>query len=201
VGQSTASLTGERNEGVQMPRSAKPSEAYILATGAVGQAETEATVRLAVEAVEAGAKRLVLGLTSRGGDFRQGVSLANILRALPITLDTYNMGLVASSAVVLFLAGERRFAEPHSMFGFHPSSLTPEGSFTPKQLAEARARLLLDDGTEEEIITERTGMSRDAVRRIVQRSSSLNAEEALERGIVHEVAPLVMPPGALVLSV
>ena len=118
-----------------------------------------------------------------------------------MTVDTYNMGLVASSAVVLYLAGERRYAEQHSMFGFHPSSLTPEGSFTPTDLADARARLLLDDETEERIIIERTGMSKAAVRRIVQRSSALNADEALERGVVHEVRPLEIPSGALVLSV
>ncbi len=177
-----------------------PVEAFIMSAGNVSPQETEATLRLAVQAKNTGATRLTLCLASRGGDFRQGVSLGNLLRGLPMTFATFNVGVASSAAVVLFLAGEERYAEPNAVFGLHPSSIQLEGSFNPKDLATHRAGLLADDGLEEEMIGGLAGLPNATVRKLVQGSKKLTAQEALELGFVKEVKPLAIPPTALVFS-
>ena len=56
---------------------------------------------------------------SPGGSTDAGITLYNFLRALPQKIVMHNMSSVDSIGTVVFLAGDERFASPHSTFLFH----------------------------------------------------------------------------------
>jgi ATP-dependent Clp protease, protease subunit len=66
-----------------------------------------------------GHQEVHLLLTTPGGSVMHGLTIYNVLRALPITLVTHNAGSVNSIGNAVFLAGARRYACPHSTFMFH----------------------------------------------------------------------------------
>jgi len=57
-------------------------------------------------------------LSSPGGNVNNGITIYNFLKSLPINLTTHNIGVVDSIANVIFLAGDNRYAVPHSSFLF-----------------------------------------------------------------------------------
>ncbi len=178
----------------------RPSQAFISFSGSIHVGEAESIINAATGALDAGVHTAVLCLASFGGNFARSLSLGNMLRALPFRFVTFNVGITASAANVLFLSGEERFAARHATFGFHPSSVTLNGELDPNELEERRVALLADDEREERIIAERTKLTRAQARGLVRRSGTLTAREALDAGIIQAVKELEIPPGALVLS-
>lgn len=69
-----------------------------------------------------------------------GMNLYNILRAMPFKLVTHNVGNVDSIDNAVFLAGEERYASPHSTFMFHGVA----AGFEAGQVEAKRLRERLD---------------------------------------------------------
>src|SRR5438067_7080644 len=61
-------------------------------------------------------KEVHLLLSTPGGNVMQGMNLYNVMRAMPFRLVTHNVGNVDSIGNAIFLAGEQRFACPHTTF-------------------------------------------------------------------------------------
>jgi ATP-dependent Clp protease, protease subunit len=135
--------------------------------------------------------KLYLFLTSTGGQIDDGISLFGFIRSLPIEVTTINTGLIASIAIMPFMAGKRRIAVPHSLFHFHDY----EWNYPA---AHNLTRLEYQDHTQ------LLNCSRETTFNVLKENSSLmdsdlqemklldipiikNAAFAKEKGIVHEV--------------
>src|SRR5882724_9983921 len=83
-------------------------------------------------------RRLYLSFSSTGGEIAAGIGLYNFLKALPVRVVTHNVGSVVSIAVVIFLAGEERYAVPTSTFLFHGAhiGIAQPANFSIFQLRE-----------------------------------------------------------------
>ena len=79
----------------------------------------ESLIALMARLANEGQKEVHLLLTTVGGSVMHGLTVYNVLRGLPFTLVTHNAGSVNSIGNAIFLAGERRYACPHSTFMFH----------------------------------------------------------------------------------
>src|SRR5579859_6334737 len=64
-------------------------------------------------------EEVYLMISTPGGSVMHGMNLYNVMRAMPFRLTTHNVGNVDSIGNAVFLAGEQRFACPHSTFMFH----------------------------------------------------------------------------------
>jgi ATP-dependent protease ClpP protease subunit len=79
------------------------------------------TVRnLCLQAVQAGASEIELHMSTEGGNMTAGFALYFFLKSLPVPLTTHNIGSVESVGVVIFLAGQKRYACPGTRFLVHP---------------------------------------------------------------------------------
>ncbi|TFW32463.1 ClpP family protease [Massilia horti] len=79
------------------------------------------TVRnLCLQALQSGASEIALHMSSEGGNMTAGFALHFFLKSLPLPLTTHNIGSVESVAVVIFLAGQKRYACPGTRFLVHP---------------------------------------------------------------------------------
>ena len=74
-------------------------------------------------AIDGGATRILLNISSNGGETVTAISMYNYLKSLPVQIDTCNIGNVASAAVLLYLAGKVRYCKENSKFLIHPPTL------------------------------------------------------------------------------
>ena len=83
-------------------------------------------------------------ISSHGGSIASGVTAYNYLKTLPYIVHTRNIGYVESAAILPFLAGRIRSAEPMSKFTFHPASIPADGDLSYAKLEE-KSRILDTD--------------------------------------------------------
>jgi ATP-dependent protease ClpP protease subunit len=136
-------------------------------------------------------KKLYLLLSSEGGSIEDAFSLYNLLRSLPVTVVTVNMGQIASAGNILFLAGEERFACDHSYFHFHnlnwfydkPQTLHRIQMQDHTQIIDIERQLYL------EIVKERTKLSQAEIETIkfLDQPMVKDTSFALEKGIIQKI--------------
>ena len=131
-----------------------------------------------------------------------GMNLYNVLRAMPFRLTTHNAGNVDSIGNAIFLAGERRFACPHSTFMFHGVGFDgePGTRFEEKVLRERLDGLLADQTRIGNIIQERTSIAEEDVQALFREAQTKDATYAASVGIVHEIRDIEIPSGAPIVS-
>lgn len=134
-------------------------------------------------------EKFVLLISSSGGNVFAGVTGYNFLKGLPIDVETHNFGMAASSALVLFCAGTKRYSTPHASFLLHGARVNfPQGAaLEEKHLEERLKGLLMDMENIAGIIAASTGKSEKEVMKDMKNQKTLNAEGALEYGLVHEI--------------
>jgi ATP-dependent protease ClpP protease subunit len=147
-------------------------------------------------------EELYLLLSTPGGTVMHGLTLYNILRALPIRLTIHNVGNVDSIGNAIFLAGARRFACPHSTFMFHGVGLDlhGQGRLEEKSLRETLDGILSDQHRIGSIIQERTKLSQADVEALFRQAQTKDAAYAASCGIVDEVRDVQIPAGSSIAS-
>ena len=147
--------------------------------------------------LQQGFNELHLLLTTPGGNVREGIALYNVLRALPMSVYTYNVGSVNSIGNVIYLAGSRRYASPTSSFMFHGVGFDiTNARFEEKNLREKLDGLMNDQGLIADIIIDRTKLSRKDVQKLFLAEAFVRPDDAKAKGIVHSISDIKVPEGA-----
>jgi ATP-dependent Clp protease protease subunit len=145
---------------------------------------------------------LHFSFSSSGGFVSPAMTLYNFLTGLPAKVIMHNTGSVDSVAIVIFLAGEERYAVPHSSFLFHGLQYTfnQPTSLTINQLKEKVSGLEQDQNRMCSIVTERTELREEEVRELFIQGEVKNPEFAASKGIIHSIRDFSIPPNSLVTS-
>jgi ATP-dependent protease ClpP protease subunit len=132
---------------------------------------------------------------------RHGITLYNFLRGVPFNLIVHNIGNVDSIGNAIFLAGETRYACPHSTFMFHGVGLDrPAGRLDEKPLREMLGAIESDQLRIGSVIGERTNFPNDEIQGLFREAQTKTAEFARQRGIIHEIRDFDLPAGQPVVS-
>ncbi|PTT90266.1 Clp protease [Pseudomonas sp. HMWF031] len=151
-----------------------------------------------LQALNQGATRIRLHISSDGGSTGYGFALYNFLRSLPIPVDTHNLGNVGSMANIVFLAGEVRTAARHSRFLLHPLHYQYNAGTVDHSRLIEHGRIL-DDDVERyaDIFLERTQAATATpydVRRCLNGSAEImDPTGAAAAGLIHEIADVIVP--------
>ncbi len=148
-------------------------------------------------------KTVYLLLSTPGGNVMNGLNIYNVLLGMPFELITHNVGNVDSIGNAIFLAGNKRYACPHSTFMFHGVGFDLKnhtGRLEEKNLKESLASILTDHKRIGSIITERTKLDEKVVASLFSEAQTKDATYAVSTGIVHEVKDVQIPPGSSVVS-
>jgi len=148
--------------------------------------------------VNDGYKTVHLLLSTPGGSVMHGVTVYNVLRGLPITLITHNVGNVDSIGSVVFLAGEQRYACPQTTFMLHGVSFTPGGQaqFFERNLNERLNALRADQQRIAAIYNDRARITPQMAEQYFIQETTVSAAEAMGLGIVHELRQVTIPEGS-----
>ena len=132
-------------------------------------------------------KDINLYINSPGGDVSALLAIYDTMQYIKSDVSTIVMGLAASAAAVLLLAGAngKRFALPNSRVLLHQPHGGAQGQAVDIEIQAKeimRLRQLL-----EQIIAEHTGQPLEKVTKDTDRDFILTAQEAKEYGVVDEI--------------
>ena len=146
---------------------------------------------------------ITLLIASEGGSTDVATALYNFIRALPVEVETHNLGHIGSCANILFLAGMRRSCAVGARFFFHEYDWGFGERQTLKRIDEAAKRLRHDIQLHCEIIKSRTQAGEDVVRALdgTAPPQILDPEKAKALGFVDKIGdlPRAGPNGARVV--
>lgn len=148
-------------------------------------------------ALQQQATEINIHISSQGGDTAAGFAAYNFLKSLPVVLRTHNLSNVESMANLIFLAGSERFVNPVSRFLIHPL-LWGFGSPTADHARLREYGKCLDNDLERfiNIFNIEAGVTYDWGA-LVNNSTILNAEQAVEHGIAHEARQATLTSGGI----
>ena len=159
----------------------------ILLTGEIDKALSEKIIRQLLILEADGNKPIYLFIDSPGGDADAGYGIFDMIRFINAPVYTIGMGLVASAAALVLLASpkEQRAALPNSHFLIHQplsgiKGVATEIEIHAKELEKMRERI-------NKLIAEETGKPLAQVAKDTDRDCWLNAEEALDYGLVSKI--------------
>ena len=171
-------------------------ERYILFMGSVSPNSTERLFGFVEKMNREGAKRINLLINSEGGSVSHGLAIYNFLKNTSIEIFTYNLGVVDSIGVVVYCAGGKRFAAPHSRFLVHPVRLLYfNESFDWLRNQEVHNILNSFQKNIEGVIAEAIGKTTQETRRYINNRKTFDSEEAKEIGLVDEIKLGILPSG------
>ncbi len=134
-------------------------------------------------------KEISIYINSPGGEVYSGLAIYDTMQFLKCEIATYCVGMAASMAAVLLLAGTKgkRAALPHARILIHQGSTGFKGAIPDVEI-QARETLRLTQ-TMIDITARHTGQPYERVKRDTERDYYMTAEEAKEYGIIDTVVP------------
>jgi ATP-dependent Clp protease, protease subunit len=186
----------------QQTQPSQPPTVYISFSAEINAHTTESLIAVFANEINQGKRDFYLMLSTPGGAVMNGLNLYNVLRGLPITLTTHNVGNVDSIGNAVFLAGQRRYACPHSTFMFHgvAFNFTQGVSLDERGSRERLSNILSDQKRIGSIIQERTTLTAKRVRSMFREARTVDSAFAAGCGIVNEIRDVQVPVGCPVLQ-
>jgi ATP-dependent protease ClpP protease subunit len=137
-------------------------------------------------------------IASGGGDIIASFAGYNTLTNLPVRVTTHNAGAVDSSALMLFLAGEKRTASRMSHFFFHQIhwSFPAQGSLNAGTIEDAAKWLAAYEDLMARCIEDETGILKEQAMKMMREGTTVSPEEAKSLGLIDEIEDSRLPATA-----
>ena len=171
---------------------------YLSFSAEISPITTESLLHVCAQVIEKGIPEVYLLLSTPGGSVMNGMNIYNVLRGMPFNLITHNVGNVDSIGNVVFLAGNERYASPHTTFTYHGVYY----EFAQKRFEEKDSRELLqaiqaDHARMAAIIAQRASFTDDAeIRKLFLEAETRDTAFAQAKRIIHAVRDVEIPAGA-----
>ncbi len=134
-------------------------------------------------------REIQMYINSPGGQIYAGLAIYDTMKMVPNKISTVAVGVTASFGTVLLAAGDkgRRFALPHATIHMHQPLGGAQGQASDieiqaREILRLKARL-------SQILADSTGKSLDAIQKDTERDFYLDAQQAVEYGLVDQVLP------------
>ena len=176
---------------------------YLSFSSEVSQKTTEALLGTCADLANKGTGTVHLMLSTPGGSVLNGITIYNVLRAMPFKLITHNVGGVNSIGNVVFLAGDERYAVPNATFMFHGVGfdVTQPTRFEEKLLRERLDSVESDQRKIAAIINDRASFSdHQEVASLFLKAATKDPAYALDRGIIDDIREVEIPRGAPIVQ-
>ena len=122
-----------------------------------------------------GKSSIQVWIQSPGGVITDGMSIYNAILKTKTKVDTYCIGMAASIAAVIFQAGRKRIMSDYGLLMFH----NPSGG-DKKSLDKFKSSILT-------MICERSGKAEDVISKMMDKTTWLTADEAIEAGLCDNI--------------
>lgn len=131
---------------------------------------------------------VTLYINSPGGEVQSGLALYDVMQAVSCPIHTVCLGMAASMAALLFIAGDERQMLPHSRVMIHDPLIGGAGVGGSALSVKARADdLMRIRDITAQVIAEHTGMPLEHVFELTARDTYFEAEEAVAAHLADRV--------------
>lgn len=127
-----------------------------------------------------GKKDVTVNVNSPGGDFFEGVAIYNLLREHPAKVTIKVMGLAASAASVIAMAGDEVLIGDGAFLMIHNAWALAVGN--RHDMRATADQLEPFDAAMADVYAARTGLERDEVARMMDKETWLSSSQAIEDG-------------------
>lgn len=135
--------------------------------------------------VKAGVKTVNVGINSPGGDVFAGLAIFNSLRASGMEIVVKVMGVAASAASLIAMAGDKIVMPKNTFMMIHnPWSVAVGNAAEMRETADVLDKI---GGALLQTYAKRTGLEESEVSDMLAQDTWLTADEALEKGFADEV--------------
>jgi len=176
---------------------------YIKFFAQVNGASANALMNAIDQQIAKGKKKIVLLISTPGGQVFHGISIYNFLKGIPVEIETHNFGSIDSIGNIIYVAGSKRFSVPDARFLMHPVSMNfgQNTSLEEKQLEEKLKSLKIDEQNIAKIIGKEVSKTTEVIENDMRERTTLTPDGAKEYGLVHEIKSELFPKGATVISI
>ena len=182
-----------------MPKQKVAPIHYLSFSAEINQITTEQLLAAVSNLASQGTQEIHLLLSTTGGIVNCGISIYNTLRALPCKIVTYNVANVDSIGIVVFLAGEERFACQSATFGFHGvSQIVPGGqpiSLDAKLLSDWRESVSVNNLRIGQIYAKHITLDAEGIGQLFVEATTKQAGWAESVSLIHAIREPEVPPG------
>lgn len=132
-------------------------------------------------------KEISLYVNCPGGEIYPGLAIYDTMQQVQAPISTIAVGWTASLGTILLAAGMkgRRYALPHATIHMHPAGGGARG-YAPDVEIQARELLRMQELLKN-LLSDHTGQSVERITTDFDRDYFMNAQEAVEYGIIDEV--------------
>lgn len=184
-------------QGQQLLSQTHPGGCFLGFNAAIDRKAAEQIVSVISDAQKNGYTEVNLCMSSIGGILDQTYYAFNLIEAMPIKIITWNIGNLQSASVILFMAGDERYATPGSTFFFHQTGYdAPNTRITEPYLQEKLKAVQYDDNRSASIIASKSGQPLQDVRGWQNTELVMDTAVACAHGLIHGVRPFALPPDA-----
>jgi ATP-dependent Clp protease protease subunit len=173
----------------------KETDAYFTLSGDVNSDMVHRVFEAVSGMSEHGVDTAHVLVQSNGGYVSDGLCLYNFMSNAPVNFVMYNAGAVASIAVILFLAGSRRYASETARFMVHKSHATASPGARPDALNIIVEGLRADDARTESILRKHVDLTPEQWGVHQYSDLHLTARDAKVAGMITDVADFAPPKG------
>ncbi|WP_257675312.1 ATP-dependent Clp protease proteolytic subunit [Clostridium felsineum] len=159
----------------------------IVISGEINQALAEKVSTQLLILQEMGDEPIKIFINSQGGHVEAGDTIHDMIKFVKPRVKVIGTGWVASAAITIYLAADKedRYSLPNTRYLIHQPLGGVQGQASDvgieaEQILKMRERI-------NKIISEATGQSLDKVNNDTDRNYWLNANEAVEYGIVNKI--------------
>ncbi len=131
--------------------------------------------------------KLVINMSSPGGDVELAIELYNFIKSLDCEVITINTSYVSSAAVIVFLAGDRRINLPFSSFYVHSISKKMDGNFTITELEREIKEMKTNTDKIIHLLENSTSKPAKYWRNLMSKGSVIVAEKAVKIGLSQDI--------------
>jgi ATP-dependent Clp protease protease subunit len=180
---------------------AKQKEAWYTLSGDVNSDMVHRVFEAAASMTEDGLDTAHVLVQSNGGYVSDGLCLYNFMANSPIDFVMYNGGAVASIAVIMFLAGTRRYASETARFMVHKSHATASPGARPDALNIIVEGLRADDARTESILRKHVELTPEQWAIHLYSDLHLNSRDAKVAGLIADIKDFAPPKGAVLRNI
>jgi len=132
-------------------------------------------------------REISMYINSPGGQIYAGLAIYDTMRMIPNNISTVAVGVTASFGTVLLSAGTKgqRYALPHATIHMHQPLGGAQGQASDIEI-QAKEILRLKERLNQ-ILSNSTGQNIDVIERDTERDFYMNAEQAVEYGLVDKI--------------
>ena len=156
-----------------------------------GETVNEAIQEIAILAAEKPGAPITMLINSHGGSIQDGLVLIDVMRSYDGIINTVSLGIAASMAAVILAAGTKghRYCSRNSQVMLHQPLISggiPGGNCS--EIEEVARSLVARKRQINHLLVSFTGKPIKEIEKLTATDNYLNAEEALEHGLIDAVA-------------